>query len=130
MDVVASNENMADSGFPGHRFLRVFRDRNYESRRHAVRRKTVRGRWERRAGRHNGPKSLWAASRKIDVAASIHLFGNNAFGWRLPSVVFGALTLVAVFLFIELLLQDYGLAFTGAVLASSIISYTSSLAPP
>jgi dolichyl-phosphate-mannose-protein mannosyltransferase len=51
---------------------------------------------------------------KLMIAASIAISGNNSFGWRWPSAVCGALTAVAVFLFLLLLLDDYTLALTGA----------------
>src|SRR5688572_16568488 len=35
---------------------------------------------------------------KLIVAASIRLLGDNAYGWRLPSVVFGTLAILLTFL--------------------------------
>jgi dolichyl-phosphate-mannose-protein mannosyltransferase len=54
---------------------------------------------------------------KLLVAAGIRLAGNNPLGWRLISAVSGALTLAAVFLLLELLLENYQLALVGALLA-------------
>ena len=54
---------------------------------------------------------------KLIIAGSLAISGNNSFGWRWPSAVFGALTLVCVFLILELLVGDYTLALAGTVLA-------------
>jgi len=53
---------------------------------------------------------------KLIIAGSIAISGNTSFGWRWPSAVFGALTLVAVFLLLKLLIADYTLALAGALL--------------
>ena len=53
---------------------------------------------------------------KLLIAAGIRIFGNNALGWRVAGAFFGALTLVGVFLWVHLLLHDYSLALTAAVL--------------
>jgi dolichyl-phosphate-mannose-protein mannosyltransferase len=47
---------------------------------------------------------------KIIVAMSIKAAGDNPFGWRVASALFGALTLVAVYLWTLLLLHDGRLA--------------------
>jgi dolichyl-phosphate-mannose-protein mannosyltransferase len=54
---------------------------------------------------------------KYLIAAGIRLFGDNPYGWRAVSLCFGAGTVVAVFLWLYLLLHDYGLALAGALLA-------------
>jgi dolichyl-phosphate-mannose-protein mannosyltransferase len=53
---------------------------------------------------------------KLLVAASMGVFGNTPFGWRLSGALFGALTLAAVFLCLWLLLEDYTLALAGTAL--------------
>jgi dolichyl-phosphate-mannose--protein O-mannosyl transferase len=53
---------------------------------------------------------------KIIVAAGIRFFGDNPRGWRAPGALCGALTLVGVFLWVNLLLGDYSLALTAALL--------------
>jgi dolichyl-phosphate-mannose--protein O-mannosyl transferase len=53
---------------------------------------------------------------KLLVAIGIATAGDNSFGWRWPSAVCGALTLVAVFLLAQLLLDDYAMALTAALL--------------
>lgn len=50
------------------------------------------------------------------VAAGMEVAGDNPVGWRLASIVCGALTLVAVFLWTYLLLRDFSLAITAALL--------------
>ena len=53
---------------------------------------------------------------KFFIAGAIKLVGDNPCGWRLASAVFGAFTLVAIFLWTYLLLRDYALALTAAAL--------------
>lgn len=53
---------------------------------------------------------------KFFIAGAIKLLGDNPHGWRLASAVFGAFTLVAIFLWTYLLLRDYTLALTAAAL--------------
>ena len=53
---------------------------------------------------------------KMIMAAGIKLAGDNPFGWRVASAVCGALTLVAVYFWGLLLVQDRRLAAMGAVL--------------
>lgn len=53
---------------------------------------------------------------KLLVACSMRLLGDNPLGWRMASAVFGAVTLVGVFLFTKLLLNDYALALTAVVI--------------
>jgi dolichyl-phosphate-mannose-protein mannosyltransferase len=53
---------------------------------------------------------------KLLVAIGIAAGGDNSFGWRWPSAVFGALTLVGVFLLVQVLLDNYALALTAAIL--------------
>jgi len=53
---------------------------------------------------------------KLLIAISIKTFGDNAWGWRVVGTVFGSLTLAGVFLWAELLLHDYALALTAALL--------------
>ncbi len=54
---------------------------------------------------------------KILMAASMKIAGDNPLGWRLASTAFGALTVVAIFLWTYLLLNDYGLALTAVALS-------------
>jgi dolichyl-phosphate-mannose-protein mannosyltransferase len=54
---------------------------------------------------------------KLLIAGGIEVFGDNALGWRAPSAICGALTIVAVFAWTQILLGDLGLALTAAVLA-------------
>lgn len=54
---------------------------------------------------------------KLLVAAGIRMFGDNAFGWRAIGASFGALTVVGVFFWVNVLLHDRGLALTAAILA-------------
>ncbi len=54
---------------------------------------------------------------KLLLAGSIAAVGDNPSGWRLPSSVFGAMTLVGIFLLANLLLEDRALALTAAALA-------------
>jgi dolichyl-phosphate-mannose--protein O-mannosyl transferase len=56
---------------------------------------------------------------KLLVTVGLRLFGDNAFGWRAGSAVFGALTLAGIFLFVKLLLGDHTLALVAAVIALS-----------
>lgn len=51
---------------------------------------------------------------KTLVAMGIAVAGDNSFGWRWPSALFGALTLVASFLMVYVLLDDHTLALTAA----------------
>ncbi len=53
---------------------------------------------------------------KFFIAAGMKIAGDTPFGWRLTSAVFGALSLVAIFLWSNLLLRDYLLALTAAIL--------------
>jgi dolichyl-phosphate-mannose-protein mannosyltransferase len=53
---------------------------------------------------------------KLTVAAGVKAFGDNPLGWRSMSALFGALTLVGVFLLAYVLLRDYSLALTAALL--------------
>ncbi|MFL6436927.1 MAG: phospholipid carrier-dependent glycosyltransferase [Terriglobales bacterium] len=53
---------------------------------------------------------------KVLIACGIEVFGDNALGWRSASALFGALTLAGTFLWASLLLQDYALALTAALL--------------
>jgi dolichyl-phosphate-mannose-protein mannosyltransferase len=50
------------------------------------------------------------------MAASIKVFGDNAFGWRYPSVVFGALAIVAIYLCALALFASQGAALAVAAL--------------
>jgi dolichyl-phosphate-mannose--protein O-mannosyl transferase len=51
---------------------------------------------------------------KLLMAAGIKMAGDNPWGWRLPSAICGALTLVAVFLWTHLLFGDSRIAFLAA----------------
>ena len=53
---------------------------------------------------------------KLILASSIALIGDNPLGWRTPSAICGALTLVAIFLLTRLLLNDLALALTAAAI--------------
>ncbi len=53
---------------------------------------------------------------KLLLAGSIAVLGDDPFGWRLPSSVFGAITLAGIFLLANLLLEDLALALTAAAL--------------
>ena len=53
---------------------------------------------------------------KLLVAVSIKTLGDNPVGWRAIGATFGSLTLVGTFLWAFLLLHDYALAFTAALL--------------
>ena len=53
---------------------------------------------------------------KLIVAAGIKLFGDNPLGWRIMSVVFGALTVAGLFLWVKLLVEDYSIALIAAIL--------------
>lgn len=53
---------------------------------------------------------------KFLIAGGIRIFGDNPVGWRSPGVLFGALILAGVFVWVYLLLNDYGLALTAAAL--------------
>lgn len=50
------------------------------------------------------------------MAASIKVFGDNAFGWRYPSVVFGALAIVAMYLCALAMFASQGAALAAAAL--------------
>jgi dolichyl-phosphate-mannose-protein mannosyltransferase len=52
---------------------------------------------------------------KLILAGSIAIIGDDPFGWRLPSSVFGAITLVGIFLLADLLLEDRALGLTAAL---------------
>ena len=54
---------------------------------------------------------------KLIIAGGITILGDNPWGWRVPGAVFGAVTLVGVFLFLVVLLDDYALALAGAMIA-------------
>ena len=64
------------------------------------------------AGWHHPPLGSYLISFGIILA------GDNPLGWRLAGIVFGALTLVAIFLWTYLLLRDYRLALTAMVLTA------------
>jgi len=53
---------------------------------------------------------------KFFIATGMKIAGDTPFGWRLAGAVFGALSLVAIFLWTNLLLRDYALALTAAIL--------------
>jgi dolichyl-phosphate-mannose-protein mannosyltransferase len=53
---------------------------------------------------------------KLIVAGSIKLMGDSSLGWRASSALFGAITLAGVFIFLEILLDDYGLALAGVAI--------------
>jgi dolichyl-phosphate-mannose--protein O-mannosyl transferase len=53
---------------------------------------------------------------KLVLAGSMAVLGDNPLGWRLPSSIFGAVTLVGVFLLANLLLDDFALALAAAAL--------------
>ncbi len=53
---------------------------------------------------------------KMLMALGMKIAGESPAGWRFASAVCGSLTLVAIFLWTYVLLQDYGLALTAAVL--------------
>src|ERR1700733_7841300 len=53
---------------------------------------------------------------KLIIAGSIAVFGDNPFGWRVPSSIFGAITLVGIFCLANLLLNDLTLALAAAAL--------------
>ena len=38
---------------------------------------------------------------KLIIALSMHLFGNNGFGWRIPSVIFGTVAVLAFYLLMK-----------------------------
>lgn len=66
--------------------------------------------------RAHDPSPFGPPLGKLIIAGSIAISGDNSFAWRWPSAVFGALTLVAVFLLLKLLVADYTLALAGAAL--------------
>ena len=51
---------------------------------------------------------------KFLIAGAMKMSGDTPFGWRLASAIFGALTLVAIFLWTYILLRDYAIALTAA----------------
>jgi dolichyl-phosphate-mannose-protein mannosyltransferase len=51
---------------------------------------------------------------KLIMAIGMKAAGDNPFGWRIAGAVCGALTVVAVYLWVYLLLQDTSLAFLAA----------------
>jgi len=53
---------------------------------------------------------------KLLLALGIKLFGDHPLGWRIMGAAFGSLTLVGVFLWAQLLLRDYALSLTAALL--------------
>jgi dolichyl-phosphate-mannose--protein O-mannosyl transferase len=53
---------------------------------------------------------------KYFIAGSMRLAGDNPFGWRLAGAIFGAFTLVAIFLWTYLLLRDYSIALIATAL--------------
>lgn len=53
---------------------------------------------------------------KLLVAVGVKMFGDNPLGWRIMSAVFGTLTLLGIFLWTHILLDDYALALTAALL--------------
>jgi len=60
---------------------------------------------------------------KMLMALGMTLAGENSFGWRMPGAVFGALTLVAVFLWTQLLTGNYQVALiaTGLTLLNNFL---------
>lgn len=64
----------------------------------------------------NNPNPEAPPLGKLFVAAGIRLFGDNPLGWRIMSAVFGSITLVALYLWTQLLLDDFALALTAAML--------------
>ncbi len=55
---------------------------------------------------------------KLLIAASILVFGNNAYGWRLPSVVFGMASLLLFYLLIKRVSGSGPIALVSSVLFS------------
>jgi dolichyl-phosphate-mannose-protein mannosyltransferase len=53
---------------------------------------------------------------KMLIAAGLWAFGDNSFGWRAPSLVFGALTVTAVWLWTLALTADMALALFAAAI--------------
>jgi 4-amino-4-deoxy-L-arabinose transferase-like glycosyltransferase len=53
---------------------------------------------------------------KLVLAGSIAIIGDSPFGWRVPSAIFGAITLVGVFLLANLLFDDCALVLATVVL--------------
>lgn len=53
---------------------------------------------------------------KLFIAGGIKLLGDNPFGWRVPSAMFGALALAGFFLWLNLLTESYPVALTAALL--------------
>jgi dolichyl-phosphate-mannose--protein O-mannosyl transferase len=51
------------------------------------------------------------------ISQSIRFFGDSPLGWRIPGAVLGAFTVVGVFLLLYVLLDDFTLALTAAILA-------------
>jgi dolichyl-phosphate-mannose-protein mannosyltransferase len=54
---------------------------------------------------------------KLFIAGGIKLFGDNPWGWRAFSAVFGALALAGFFLWLNLLTESYPVALTAALLS-------------
>lgn len=54
---------------------------------------------------------------KFLIAGGIRLAGDNPVGWRLASTMFGSLTLVGIFLWTYVLLEDYAFAVAASLLA-------------
>lgn len=53
---------------------------------------------------------------KVLIALGISIFGDNALGWRFMGALFGALTVAAIFLWTHILVEDYALALSAALL--------------
>ncbi|HLG79392.1 MAG TPA: phospholipid carrier-dependent glycosyltransferase [Bradyrhizobium sp.] len=51
------------------------------------------------------------------IALSIHVFGDSAFGWRYPATVFGALSVVAIYLCALALFNRQGAAIAAGLIA-------------
>jgi len=64
------------------------------------------------------------------IAASIAVFGDNPFGWRLMSAVFGAFAAVGIYLWALALFEDEGAAWwsTGVTLANQVLYVQSRIA--
>ena len=74
----------------------------------------------------NGARSILAGNgilnpehpplAKLFFAAGVVIAGDNPIGWHLAGIVCGAVTVVAIFLWTWVLLRDYSLALTAALL--------------
>jgi dolichyl-phosphate-mannose-protein mannosyltransferase len=53
---------------------------------------------------------------KLFIAGGIRLLGDNPYGWRVPSALFGAIALAGFFLWLNLLTGSYPIALTAALL--------------